>query len=75
MPLKRESLERQLEQAQAAVEQVKSDLTERGVADSDLSRQPKYRDASADLRAVKRRLNAVTAKEAIGADSGGGEEE
>jgi hypothetical protein len=70
MPLKRESLERQLEQTQAVLGQVKADLIEQGVAESDLNKQPKYRDASGDLRTVKRRLNAVSAKEAITAGAG-----
>lgn len=74
MPLKRDSLERQLEQSQTILDQVKADLIEKGVAESDLKKQPKYRDASGDLRTVKRRLEAVTAKEAIGSDAGGSEE-
>ena len=80
MPLKRESLERQLEQSQAVLDQVKADLVKQGVAESDLKKQPKYRDASGDLRTIKRRLQAVSAKEAIaasaseGADDAGSEE-
>ena len=74
MPLKRDSLERQLEQTQAVLEQVKTELIEKGVSESDLNKQPKYRDASGDMRTVKRRLEAVTAKEAIGVDAGGEEE-
>ena len=76
MPLKRESLERQLEQSQAVLDHVKAELIGQGVAESDLNKQPKYRDASGDLRTIKRRLHAVSAKEAIGAaDDAGGEED
>ena len=75
MPLKRDSLERQLQQTQAVLDQVKSDLVGQGVAETDLKKQPKFRDASSDLRTIKRRLAAVAAKEAIGTESGGSEEE
>ena len=70
MPLKRESLERQLEQSQSILDQVKADLTAQGVAESDLKKQPKYRDVSGNMRTIKRRLDAVSAKEAITAAAG-----
>ena len=70
MPLKRDSLERQLEQTKSVLDQVKAELMEKGVAEGDLKKQPKYRDASGDMRTVKRRLQVVTANEAIGADAG-----
>jgi len=65
MPLTRESLERQLQQAQEVVDQVKQDLIGKGVAESDLKKQPKYRDAHGDYRTVKRRLIVVQEKEAL----------
>jgi len=64
------TLERQLKHSQAVVDQVKADLVGQGVGESDLKTQPKYRHAFSDLRAVKRRLAAVTAKEAIAAGAG-----
>jgi hypothetical protein len=75
MPLKRDSLERQLKQSQTVLDKVKADLVAKGVAEGDLKKQPKYRDANGDLRTIKRRLAAVTAKEAIGTDAGGSEAE
>lgn len=65
MPLKRDSLERQLQAAQEVLDGVKQQLLEKGVAEADLKKQPAYRDAHGDLRTVKRRLEVVADKEAL----------
>ena len=70
MPLTRESLERQLAQAEATLKTVAQNLKEKGVSDKDLKKQAKWKAADADRRAIKTRLMAVSAKEAIGADTG-----
>jgi len=74
MPLKRESLERQLAAAQEALDAVKKNLLEKGIDESDLKNQPAYRDAHGDLRTVKRRLEVVADKEALAAVSSGEDE-
>lgn len=67
MPLKRESLERQLRAAQEVLDGVKKQLLDKGVAEADLKKQPAYRDAHGDLRTVKRRLEVVADKESLAA--------
>ncbi|MDC0274082.1 hypothetical protein OAK91_05065 [Planctomycetaceae bacterium] len=63
MPLKRESLERQLVVAQEVLEEIKKGLIEKGIAETELKKQPAYRDAHGDMRTVKRRLVVVTENE------------
>jgi hypothetical protein len=65
MPLKRESLERQLVAAQEVLEEVKKSLLAKGVEETALKKQPAYRDAHGDMRTIKRRLQVVSANEAL----------
>ena len=69
MPLKRDSLERQLEHADQKLKAIAAELTAAGIDEKDLKRQPKWKAAQAEFRTVKSRLMSVTAKEAIGASS------
>ncbi len=69
MPLKRDSLERQLEHAEQKLKAIATELTAAGIDEKDLKRQSKWKAAQADLRKIKSRLMSVTAKEAIGASS------
>jgi hypothetical protein len=69
MPLKRDNLERQLEHASQKLAAVAAELKAAGIDEKDLKRQPKWKAAKADFRALKTRLMSVTAKEAIGAAS------
>ncbi|HUG19782.1 MAG TPA: hypothetical protein VMM56_12430 [Planctomycetaceae bacterium] len=67
MPLKRDNLERQLEFAQQKLDAAASELTAAGIAEKDLKRQPRWKAAKANYRAIKTRLMSVSAKEAISA--------
>ena len=67
MPLTRETLERQLAQSQDRFDKAIAELKESGIADSEMKRQPKWKRANADRRAIKKRLDAVTEKESISA--------
>ena len=74
MPLKRESLERQLRAAQEVLDGVKKQLLDKGVSEENLKKQPAYRDAHGDLRTVKRRLEVVADKESLAAAASSEEE-
>ncbi len=63
MPLTRASLERQLSEAKARRDACAERLQQKGIEESDLRRQPSWKHWHAKYRSLKRRLNAVTAKE------------
>ena len=65
MPLTRETLERQYAQSQARLDKAVAELKESGIAEAEMKRQPKWKHANADRRAIKKRLAAVTEKESI----------
>lgn len=61
--MNRERIERQIKFAQEKLAQVEKQLDADKVAPEDRKKQPKWRSAEADLRALKRRLNSVKAVE------------
>lgn len=61
--MNRERIERQIKFAQDKLAQVEKQLDADKVAPEGRKKQPKWRSAEADLRALKRRLNSVKAVE------------
>ncbi len=68
MPLSRNNLERQLAEAKVRRDACAARLTQSGVSEKDLKRQPAWRTADADCRQLTRRLRAVSAKEQLQVD-------
>lgn len=68
MPLSRSNLERQLAEAKVRRDACAARLTQSGVKEQDLKRQPAWRNADADCRQLTRRLRAVSAKEQLQTD-------
>ena len=65
--MNRERIERQIKLAETALATVEKQLDDAKVPADQRRKQPKWRKAEADLRAVKRRLisvNAILAREA-----------
>lgn len=68
MPLSRATLENQLGQAKSALEKRATLLQQSGVESTGLRRDPKWRELTADVQQISRRLRAVTQKEATTAE-------
>jgi hypothetical protein len=64
MPLSRQTLERQLEAANADIATFVKTLQTQGLTEADFKRNTKWRSLNANIRAIRRRIAAVTATEA-----------
>lgn len=63
MPLSRQTLERQLQAANADLAAYAKTLQEKGLTEAEFKRNTKWRSLNAGIRTVRRRLAAVTQTE------------
>ncbi len=73
MPLTRDSLERQLVDAERLRDNCAQQFKDQGLDEQALKRQPAWRNANAACRQLKRRLAAVQKRQAVGAAADSGE--
>ena len=64
MPLSRQTLERQLQTANADLAAYAKTLQQKGLTEAEFKRNTKWRSLNAHIRTVRRRLAAVSATEA-----------
>ena len=64
MPLSRTTLERQLKDANADLAKCAKSLQERGLSEADCKKNAQWRSLNANIRTVRRRLQAVAETEA-----------
>ena len=68
MPLHRPTIEAQLQRAELSLSTWGKSLAEKGVAEADYRRSPKFRNLSARCTQIRRRLQSVAAGEAVTAE-------